>query len=75
MKASLEDLYNGRTIRLAISRNKPCTDCEGRGGKEGAEKTCTQCKGKHIYIDNQKYNQNKVNIEQTIYHEKLKYFQ
>lgn len=50
VKASLEDLYNGRTIRLAISRNKPCTDCEGRGGKEGAEKTCTQCRGKGATI-------------------------
>ncbi len=32
IKASLEDLYNGKTVRLAISRNKPCVDCEGRGG-------------------------------------------
>ena len=50
VKASLEDLYNGRTIRLAISRNKPCPDCEGRGGKEGAEKTCSQCKGRGATI-------------------------
>ncbi len=50
LKASLEDLYNGRTIRLAISRNKPCPDCNGRGGKEGAEKACSDCNGRGIKI-------------------------
>jgi DnaJ family protein A protein 2 len=33
IKVSLEDLYNGKTVRLAISRNKPCVDCDGRGGE------------------------------------------
>lgn len=50
IKASLEDLYNGKTVRLAISRNKPCPDCEGRGGKEGAEKACTDCQGRGVRI-------------------------
>mmetsp|Transcript_12138 Transcript_12138/g.10975 ORF Transcript_12138/g.10975 Transcript_12138/m.10975 type:complete len:434 (-) Transcript_12138:132-1433(-) len=50
VKASLEDLYNGKTVRLAISRNKPCPDCEGRGGKDGAEKTCSDCNGRGVKI-------------------------
>lgn len=50
IKASLEDLYNGKTVRLAISRNKPCTDCEGRGGSVGAEKSCSDCQGRGIRI-------------------------
>jgi DnaJ family protein A protein 2 len=50
IKASLEDLYNGKTVRLAISRNKPCVDCEGRGGKPGAEKTCTDCQGRGVRV-------------------------
>lgn len=50
IKASLEDLYNGKTVRLAISRNKPCTDCEGRGGKVGAEKACSDCQGRGVRI-------------------------
>ena len=50
VKASLEDLYNSRTIRLAIQRNKPCPDCNGRGGKEGAEKTCSDCNGRGVQI-------------------------
>ena len=43
---SLEDLYNGKTVKLAIARNKPCGDCEGRGGKAGAEKQCGDCHGR-----------------------------
>lgn len=50
IKASLEDLYNGKTVRLAISRNKPCGDCEGRGGKVGAEKNCSDCGGRGIRV-------------------------
>lgn len=50
IKASLEDVYNGKTVRLAISRNKPCPDCEGRGGKVGAEKSCSDCNGRGVRI-------------------------
>lgn len=50
IKASLEDLYNGKTVRLAISRNKPCVDCEGRGGKVGSEKNCSDCGGRGIRV-------------------------
>ncbi len=50
IKASLEDLYNGKTVRLAISRNKPCQDCEGRGGKVGAERECSDCKGRGVRV-------------------------
>lgn len=50
IKASLEDLYNGKTARLAISRNKPCPDCDGRGGKVGAEKSCSDCQGRGVRI-------------------------
>jgi len=46
IKVSLEDLYNGKTVKLAIARNKPCGDCEGRGGKAGAEKQCADCHGR-----------------------------
>lgn len=50
LKVSLEDLYNGKTCRLAINRNKVCTACEGRGGKAGAEKACSACNGHGIQI-------------------------
>ena len=46
IKVSLEDLYNGKTVNLPITRKKPCSDCEGRGGKEGAERQCDDCQGR-----------------------------
>lgn len=50
IKVSLEDLYNGKTVKLAISRNKPCGDCEGRGGKVGCEKSCSVCNGRGVRV-------------------------
>ncbi|MCJ1437050.1 Type I HSP40 co-chaperone [Xylographa pallens] len=44
-KVSLEDIYNGKTSKLALQRSIICPDCEGRGGKVGAVKTCTGCNG------------------------------
>jgi len=50
LKASLEDLYNGKTVKLAINRNKLCEECDGRGGKEGCEKACYDCQGRGMKI-------------------------
>jgi DnaJ family protein A protein 2 len=50
IKASLEDLYNGRTTRLAINRDKLCEECQGRGGKPGAERDCGDCNGRGVRI-------------------------
>ena len=50
IKASLEDLYNGKTTRLAINRNKKCGECEGRGGKVGCEKECSDCNGRGVRV-------------------------
>ena len=44
-KVSLEDIYNGKTSKLALQKSVICSDCEGRGGKVGAVKTCTGCGG------------------------------
>ena len=44
-KVSLEDIYRGKTSKLALQKSVICTKCEGRGGKEGAVKTCTGCNG------------------------------
>lgn len=50
LKASLEDLYNGKTVKLAINRNKLCEECDGRGGKEGCEKSCSDCNGRGMKV-------------------------
>lgn len=44
-KVSLEDIYRGKTSKLALQKSIICPTCDGRGGKEGAVKTCTGCNG------------------------------
>jgi len=41
---TLEDIMNGKTKKLAITRDRLCTDCNGQGG-EGVAK-CQACKGR-----------------------------
>ena len=44
LKVTLEDLYNGRTKKLAANRDIQCGDCDGKGGTN-VEK-CIGCGGK-----------------------------
>lgn len=44
-KVSLEDLYKGKTSKLALQKSVLCSKCDGRGGKEGAVKKCSGCNG------------------------------
>lgn len=44
-KVSLEDMYRGKTSKLALQRSIICPSCDGRGGKEGAVKKCPGCDG------------------------------
>jgi len=50
LKVSLEDLYNGKTVKLAINRDVLCPKCEGRGGAEGAERSCVSCNGRGMKV-------------------------
>ena len=50
LKVSLEDLYKGKTSKLALQKQVLCAGCEGKGGKDGAVKTCTSCNGRGIRI-------------------------
>lgn len=45
LKVSLEDLYNGTTKKISISRNVLCPKCKGKGTKSGAATTCHGCQG------------------------------
>ncbi|KAI0646740.1 hypothetical protein C8Q79DRAFT_999870 [Trametes meyenii] len=47
---TLEDLYKGKTTKLALTRNVICTKCNGKGGKEGAVRTCSSCSGRGVKI-------------------------
>lgn len=50
LKVTLEDLYNGKTAKLQLSKNIICAACEGRGGKVGAVQTCKTCKGSGLKV-------------------------
>ncbi|CDH55361.1 chaperone regulator [Lichtheimia corymbifera JMRC:FSU:9682] len=50
LKVSLEDLYAGKTSKLALQKSVLCSRCEGRGGKEGAVQTCRTCGGQGVRI-------------------------
>ncbi|KAF9925908.1 Type I HSP40 co-chaperone [Linnemannia zychae] len=50
LKVSLEDLYKGKTTKLALQKNVICEKCEGKGGKEGAVKTCPTCNGQGVKV-------------------------
>ncbi|EEB08008.1 DNAJ protein Xdj1 [Schizosaccharomyces japonicus yFS275] len=44
---SLEDMYTGREIKLAATRDVTCSGCQGTGGKRFAkERTCVACQGR-----------------------------
>ncbi|KAK6338427.1 Type I HSP40 co-chaperone [Orbilia blumenaviensis] len=44
-KVSLEDLYKGKTSKLALQKTVVCTKCNGIGGKEGSVTKCKGCNG------------------------------
>jgi len=46
LKVSLEEIYNGKQSKIAVNRERICSKCEGRGGKEGAVQKCGGCKGR-----------------------------
>lgn len=48
LQVTLEELYKGKTAKIAVQRKVICAKCAGRGGKEGAVKTCGTCQGRGI---------------------------
>lgn len=50
-QVSLEELYKGKTVKFASTKNVICSHCKGSGGKEKAQpKTCERCQGKGMTI-------------------------
>nr|GMD50719.1 DnaJ protein homolog [Ipomoea batatas] len=50
LKVSLEDLYNGTSKKLSLSRNVLCPKCKGKGSKSGASMTCGGCQGSGMKV-------------------------
>ncbi|KAM0934282.1 putative Heat shock protein DnaJ, cysteine-rich [Dioscorea sansibarensis] len=45
LKVTLDDLYNGTSKRLSLSRNVLCPKCGGKGSKSGVSTKCHGCHG------------------------------
>ncbi|KAJ9592232.1 hypothetical protein L9F63_001233, partial [Diploptera punctata] len=45
LKVSLEDLYNGKTAKLQLSKNVICSVCEGRKNRSLPSSSCRSCRG------------------------------
>ncbi|MCO5578599.1 hypothetical protein L7F22_032443 [Adiantum nelumboides] len=50
LKVSLEDLYNGTSKKLSLSRNVICSKCKGKGSKTGASMKCPGCQGSGMKV-------------------------
>lgn len=50
LKVSLEDLYNGTSKKLSLSRNVLCPKCKGKGSKSGASGRCYGCQGSGMKV-------------------------
>lgn len=54
LAVSLEDMYNGKTKKIAVSRDRLCGGCTGTGVKPGASKnSCGPCGGRGVQIKQQ----------------------
>eukprot|EP00775_Hariotina_reticulata_P012213 gene12213-12350_t len=50
LAVSMEELYNGVTKKLSLSRKLPCTKCNGSGSKSGKRHTCDTCQGSGVQV-------------------------
>jgi len=50
LKCTLEQIYVGATRKLALNKDVICSECDGRGGPEGAKLDCRDCGGNGIKI-------------------------
>ena len=48
IQVSLEELYKGKTAKLALNKQILCKTCEGRGGEKGSVRKCTSCNGQGV---------------------------
>ena len=48
MKVSLEDLYKGKTSKIALQKNVICGGCKGQGGKD--VRKCQSCDGQGVKV-------------------------
>lgn len=50
-EVTLEELYKGKTVKFASTKNIICSHCKGTGGKEKAKpEKCQRCKGQGVTV-------------------------
>lgn len=50
-EVTLEDLYKGKTVKFASTKDIICSHCKGSGGKDKAKpETCQRCKGQGVVV-------------------------
>ncbi|PJF17747.1 hypothetical protein PSACC_02449 [Paramicrosporidium saccamoebae] len=47
---TLEDLYKGKTTKIAVQRQIVCVKCSGKGGKADSVKSCPGCQGTGVRV-------------------------
>uniref|UniRef100_A0A2P2I9S1 Subfamily a member 2-like partial n=1 Tax=Hirondellea gigas TaxID=1518452 RepID=A0A2P2I9S1_9CRUS len=50
LKVALEDLYNGMTKKLRLTKNVLCSTCDGQGSKSGKSTKCRGCNGSGLRV-------------------------
>lgn len=48
INCTLEQLYKGKSTKLALNKTILCKSCDGLGGKAGAVKKCSSCGGQGV---------------------------
>jgi len=61
---SLEELYNGKTRKLAATRDKLCSACDGKGGSN--VRNCTGCKGRGFKVHMQQMGPGMISQSQEV---------
>jgi DnaJ family protein A protein 2 len=50
LKVTLDELYNGCSKKLRLTKSVICPGCNGKGGKGDAVVTCKTCKGRGVKV-------------------------
>ena len=66
-RVTLEDLYNGKTSKLQLSKSVVCSVCGGSGGRAGkAPEPCRSCQGRGIKVHIRQIGPGMVQQKQTV---------
>lgn len=50
LKVTLDELYNGSSRKLSLSRNVKCSTCSGSCTKSGRKYQCETCRGQGVTV-------------------------